>query len=458
MEEKIQKRMKNAYEGIVLEDGLKNKAKENLLAKSHNAGEMRISYGIMAAAAVIALFLIVNVLIIGLNFLHDRKTIPGDEVTSYTEESINDVTEEYTERYSEAFMDFDKIENRLDLEKLKKQPNAYSIKLRNDMYFIVLAYNGDEHTESYSDAADRIDVGCYVTENDEIAGYDVQTFSVKDNDFSLIGVSNYNGSYYLVCKEKDSERYKITGLLWDYSEELYCNEGICSDVRSHVQGFAVYSPDSGQSASEYPDGFWKVGYKWESDIKRDPKSYCSEHDWDEICAKDMTVRDIYVTRNWIGGSAADYISLEGFFNEFALTGMENGIAMSENPSEGAYQVNIRYAAAGFQVSTEVDSDEIISVTLYQDCYVTEDVRLGMDMEEVKRIMDIDDDAFFELDGTLFSFFERDGYLYEFSYNYTGTGGQRVLGMSCISDAGKIKDSTVKSFGEKIGEGSNIFAQ
>lgn len=348
----------------------------------------------------------------------------------------------------------EQINSRQDIENLMAQPDTYSLKLREDMYLVALAYldntrcGGDEK-------ADRIDIGCYVTENDEIAARNEWSFDTDNSDMEYIGASNYDGSYYLIGKEKGSERYIIRGLFWDYEERLYRDEGICSDVYSNAQFFAGLVTEPGGV-------YWQVGGNMLPQTDYSPESYCESHDWNDRCTSDMTVRDIYVTRNWIGGSALKFIGLERFFGELVQTQFETGDETGMVSAEYAYQVNQYYECAGFTVSTEPDSDEIISVTLYGNHnYVTEDVWLGMSMADVKKNMGIDDSAFFEKDGYMYSFFEKDDYLYEFSYvkePEVGNLSEYVLSFSRISDAAKIKTSPVKSFGELMEEGKSIFAQ
>lgn len=618
MDEKIRNRVKSAYDGIVLEEELRQKAKKKIIARVHRQSHKKLSYGI-AAAAVVVLLVLGNILLIQLNIGHERD-VPAAESTSsggetesvnniqVTElDSIETLTElenfawtpnscvweiqnnfyvailcydengaeclpksnltanieyayflfdesggkikeyrshfsiensewksigavfmnddwyevtdsqkdgsahyyeiinvtspekssyarhpedeetlykiqtntRYFARYAEdgngymevgnlaneyygQITDFTAVNSRQDLEKLIAQPEVYSIKLLEDMYLVVLPYRQNRRC-SLREQADRIDIGCYKTDNDEIAASWVSMREAENSVVEDIGVSNYNGSFYLIGRDRDTERYVITGILWDYEEKLYCDEGICPEVYSNAQFFA-------RLITEPAGLYWQVGEDMRGLTDYSPEFYCENHDWDEKCTSDLTVRDIYVTRNWIGGSAMKFIGLERFFGELVLTDHESGDSYSANSSENAYQINNRFICVNFQVSTEVDSDEIISVTLYGDHnYVTEDVWLGMRMEDVKAAMDIPDSAFFEKDGYIYSFFEKDGYLYEFSYVEESVGSslpdyasypapEYVLSFSRISDAAKIKESTVKSFGELMEEGKSIFAQ
>lgn len=615
MDEKIRNRVKSAYDGIVLEEELKRKAKKKLLAKARS-GRKKFPYGIIVAAAVVVLLVLGNILLIQLNMEHggnvpavestssgeEKESVSNTQVTgldgietleelkdfawnpnscvwemennfyvailcydengaeclpksnmtanieyayflfdetgakikeyrssfsiensewksigavfmngdwyevtdsqkdgsdhyyeiynvtspeksNYTrhpedEETLSHIRTEtyYFARYAEdgngymevgileneyygQLADLTQVNSRQDIENLIAQPEVYSIKFSDNIYFVVLAYRQNRRCSLY-EQADRIDINTYMTENDEIAA---RWESVRFSESSVveyIGVSEYDGMLYLISKEKDTEKYRITALLHNYEENLYCDEGICPDVYSNATFFA-------RLVTEGETSYWQFGENIRRETDYSPEVYCKKHDWDDKCTSDMTVRDIYVSRNWIGKSASKFIGLERFFGELVLTDHEGSDNYS---SQNAYQVNNRFACTNFQVSTEVDSDEIISVTLYGNHnYVTEDVWLGMSMADVKKNMGIEDSAFFEKDGYMYSFFEKDGYLYEFSYVKEPEAGnlpeyasypepEYVLSFSRISDAAKIKKSPVKSFGELMEEGKSIFAQ
>lgn len=364
--------------------------------------------------------------------------------------------------------DFTGVNSRQDIEQLIAQPEVYSIKLLNDLYFVVLPYRENRRC-SLNDQADRFDIGCYKTENDEIAGYWESLREAENSVVEYIGVSNYDGDFYLISKEKDTEKYRITALLWNFEECLYCDEGICPEVYSNAIFFA-------RLVTEGETSYWQFGENIRRETDYSPEVYCKKHDWDEQCTSDMTVRDIYVTKNWIGESALKFKGLEPFFDEPVQTEFVTGDKSGLEGSENAYQVDYHFTCLNFHVSTEANSDEIISVTLFgnHNLYVTEDIWLGMSMEEVKSKMGIGDNAFFEHEGFMYSYFEKDGFLYEFVYMEEPVGENLppyasypkpdyVLNYAKISDADKITASPVKSLGElmfgdyhSLEEGKSIY--
>ncbi len=355
--------------------------------------------------------------------------------------------------YYGQIKDFSMVHSRQDLEKLIAQPEVYSVKFLDDMYFIVLPYRQNRRC-SLLEQADSIDIGTYKTDNDEIAGSWVSMHEAENSVVESIGVSNYDGSFYLISKEKDTEKYRITALFENYEEHFYCDEGICPGVYSNADFFAILVTEGGNS-------YWQIGSDLKATTDYSPKGYCQKHGWDEQCTSDMTVRDIYVTRNWIGKSVSKFIGLERFFGEPVQTEFETGDKDGMGDPENAYQVNNYYECANFNVSSEPDSDEIISVSLIGNHnYVTEDVWIGMSMAEVQSKMGMDDSAFFEKGGYMYSYLERDGYLYEFIYVEEAVGAnlppyasypkpEYVLYYAKISDAEKIMDSSVKSLGESM---------
>ena len=374
------------------------------------------------------------------------------------------------DEYDGQITDFTAVNSRQDLEKLIAQPEVYSIKLLNDMYFVVLPYRQNRRC-SLNDRADTIVIGCYKTENDEIAGYWESLRVAENSVVEYIGVSNYDGDFYLISKEKDTEKYRISALLWNFEEHLYCDEGICPGVYSNATFFA-------RLVTEGENSYWQLGENIRRETDYSPEVYCKKHDWNEQCTSDMTVQDIYVTQNWIGKSALKFKGLEPFFDEPVQTEFVTGDKSGMGSLENAYQVDYHFACLNFHVSTEVNSDEILSVTLFgnHNLYVTEDIWLGMSVEEVKSKMGIDDNAFFQHEGSMYSYFEKDGYLYEFIYMEEPVRENLppyasypkpdyVLNYAKISDAAKIIKSPVKSLGElmfgdshSLEEGKSIYAQ
>ncbi len=460
MEDKIRDKVARAYGGIVLEEGLKRRAKRNILEKEQRGGRRKFIYGVVAAAAVV-IFVLGNILMIRLNLEHERgaammETTPsaeqettgnmqaralediqtlaeleelsfaansyvwnlennfyvailcydenneaclpknnmmarieyayflfdesgaklkewqenfdieskeyqsigavfinGDwyevrdskkdgsehyyevynvtspEKSSYArhpedEEIINRISSStyYFARYAEdgnGYMevgvldneyyrqvsDFIEVNNRQDLEQLIVQPEVYSIKLLNDLYFVVLPYRQNRRC-SLNDQADTIVIGCYKTENDEIAGYWESLREAENSDVEYIGVSAYDGDFYLISKVKDTEKYYISALLWDFEESLYCDEGICPDVYANATFFARLAAEDGAL-------YWQIGDNIESGTDYSSKSFCEKYSWNEQCTKDMTMRDIYVAENWIGKKVSQFNGLGTVF-------------------------------------------------------------------------------------------------------------------------------------------------
>lgn len=615
MEDKIRDKVARAYGGIVLEEGLKRRAKRNILEKEQRGGRRKFIYGVVAAAAVV-IFVLGNILMIRLNLEHERgaammETTPsaeeettgnmqaralediqtlaeleelsfaansyvwnlennfyvailcydenneaclpknnmmarieyayflfdesgaklkewqenfdieskeyqsigavfinGDwyevrdskkdgsehyyevynvtspEKSSYArhpedEEIINRISSStyYFARYAEdgnGYMevgvldneyyrqvsDFIEVNNRQDLEQLIAQPEVYSIKLLNDLYFVVLPYRQNRRC-SLNDQADTIVIGCYKTENDEIAGYWESLREAENSDVEYIGVSAYDGDFYLISKVKDTEKYYISALLWDFEESLYCDEGICPDVYANATFFARLAAEDGAL-------YWQIGDNIESGTDYSSKSFCEKYSWDEQCTKDMTTRDIYVAENWIGKKVSQFNGLERFFKEAVQKESVTGDLSGAGSTGNAYQTDYYFECAGFRVSAELGSDEIISVALITEHdYVTENVWIGMDMEQVRKNMGMNEEAYFEYGGNMFAAVERDGLLYEFQFQKEKIGENLppyasypapdyVLTYAKISDAAKIKTSSVKSMGEHLfGDGHSL---
>lgn len=457
MEDKIRNKVKSAYEGIVLEEELRCQAKKRLLAKAHSRRNgLNKIYKMAAAAAVAALLVVGNIFLIQMNMTHERK-VPATESTSFTGETESENTVQTTALDSienlKELEDFSMVNSRQDLEQLIAQPEVYSVKFLDDMYFIVLPYRQNRRC-SLLEQADSIDIGTYKTDNDEIAGSWVSMHEAENSVVESIGVSNYDGSFYLISKEKDTEKYRITALFENYEEHFYCDEGICPGVYSNADFFA-------RLVTEGENSYWQIGSDMKAVRDYSPESYCQKHGWDEQCTSDMTVRDIYITRNWIGKSVSKFIGLEPLFGAPVQTVFETGDKDGMGDPENAYQVNNYYECTNFQVSSEPDSDEIISVSLIGNHnYVTEDVWIGMSMAEVQSKMGMDDSAFFEKGGYMYSYLEKDGYLYEFIYAEEAVGANLppyasypkpdyVLNYARISDAAKITESSVKSLGESM---------
>ncbi len=349
--------------------------------------------------------------------------------------------------------DFSQVNTLDDLEELMGAFNVYSKVLSQNQYLVVLPYNKDGVASSFEGQVSELRVGYFVVlENGDMA-FTVIPLKGVGNAMESLGVTCCQDRWYLFGKLQTYMQYEVIDLENGDVEILDYDEGVCREilVNNDIDYFA-----------KGVDNYWLLGSE-DVIVKeaKDPKTYCSNHGWDEMCTSTLSVRDIYVTPNWIGKSAKEFIELEVFFDDFVMTDFEDGkIFVSEDSSENAYQINMRLEELNFQVSTEPDSDEIIAVTLYGNHnYVTEDVWLGMNMEEVKKKMNIDDSAFFEEGVVKFASFERDGYLYELSF-VVNSNGDYLLGFSCISNAAKINSSSVKSFGERLKEGglNAIYAQ
>lgn len=607
MEDKIRDKVIHAYDGVVLEDTLRQKAKNKILEKARVGEKKKVTYGIVAAAAVAIIFILGNILLIRLN-LGRKENVPVTETeskNSNTEVSLADIqshedldifalasnsyvlelrdefyvaiscydengekcrpesgitakieyayfwfdeqqknfavgvvtaqdmsrknigavfingdwyevwdsAKEGDDHYYEVFNitspekssyarhpedaetteyirsntiffaetgeddgyltvgrieggdDAEKtgyvtVDSRQALEKLIAQQDVYSIKLLNDTYFVVMAYRQDKRC-SLDEWADTIEISCYVTENDDIAAKWESLWIAGNSVVEYIGVSCYDGDFYLIAKEKDTERYRITALLWDFEEHLYCDEGICPDVYANATFFARLVTEDGAL-------YWQIGENIGNGADYSSKGFCEKYSWDEQCTKDMTMRDIYVAESWLGGSAAKFAGLEHFFKEPVQTEYVIGDESGADNKENAYQTDYYFECAGFRVSTEPGSDEIVSAALLMEHdYVTENVWIGMDMEQVRKNMGMNDGAFFEYGGNMLASVEQDGLLYEFQFQEEKVGENLpphasypapdyVLTYAQVSNAAKIKTSSVKSMGEYMfGDGHSL---
>ena len=366
-------------------------------------------------------------------------------------------------------LELSQVESKHDLEELMNQSNVYYIACSDNSYLVAQAFDGNDGSEfasSYEGQHEYVKVGHFVVDGETVFLSPIIELTGEGNAMETMGITCFKGTWYLFGKLKDFEQYKLINLTTGTEEIMYCDEGICREILSGetIDYFA-------KSVGNY----WMIGSEVVTKEKKDSKTYCDNHEWEEMCTSEMSVRDIYVAQNWIGRSANDYILLELFFDDLVMTDFEDDTAMWANSGENAYQVNNRFSEVNFQVSTELDSDEIIAVTLFGDhCYVTEDVWIGMDRDEVTEKMGIEDNlnqGSFEKDGYIYTFFEKDGYLYEFRFvtAFVDAGNlpehashpwteKYVLDCACISDAAKIKESSVKSFGERLEEGRNILPQ
>ncbi len=352
------------------------------------------------------------------------------------------------------------VDSRQVLENLIAQQDVYSIKLLNDTYFVVTAYRQGKRC-SLNERADIIEISSYVTENDDIAAKWESLKIAESSGVEYIGVSAYDGDFYLISKVKDTEKYYISALLWDFEESLYCDEGICPDVYANATFFARLAAEDGAL-------YWQIGDNIESGTDYSSKSFCEKYSWDEQCTKDMTMRDIYVAENWIGKKVSQFNGLERFFKEAVQKESVTGDLSGAGSTGNAYQTDYYFECAGFRVSAELGSDEIISVALIAEHdYVTENVWIGMDMEQVRKNMGMNEEAYFEYGGNMFAAVERDGLLYEFQFQKEKIGENLppyasypapdyVLTYAKISDAAKIKTSSVKSMGEHLfGDGHSL---
>lgn len=340
--------------------------------------------------------------------------------------------------------DFSQVNTVENLEELMAASNVYSKVLSQNHYLVVLPYNEDGVADSFEGWVSELKVGYVeVLENRDMK-LTVIPLEGMGNSMESLGVTYCQGKWYLFGQLQTYMQYEVIDLANGGVEVLDYDEGICREilVNDDIEYFA-----------QGVDNYWLLsgGVAIEKEAK-DPKTYCSNHGWDEMCTDTMSVRDIYVAINWIGKSAKSFIELELFFDDLVVTDFEyDSAAGPADSSESAYQINLSMSEPNFVVSTEPDSDEIIAVTLYGDHnYVTEDVWLGMELEEVKKRMNIDDSAFFEEGVVKFASFERDGYLYELSF-VLDSNGNYLLGFSCISNGAKINSSSVKSFGERLKE-------
>lgn len=357
-------------------------------------------------------------------------------------------------------LDYPDIDSRRTLENLIAQSDVYSVKFTNDTYFVVTAYRQNKRC-SLNERADSILMGCYVTENDEIAAKRESLQIAETSVVDYIGASSYDGDFFLISKEKDTEKYRIETLRWDFYETMYCDEWLCPDVYANATFFARLVTEDGAL-------YWQFGENIESGTDYSSKSFCEKYSWDEQCTKEMTLRDIYVAKNWIGGSAAKFAELEHFFKEPVQTEHVTADKSGAGSKENAYQTDYYFECAGFRVSTEPGSDEIVSAALLTDHdYVTENVWIGMNMESVRKNMGMNDKAFFEYNGNMFATVEQDGLLYEFQFQEEKVGENLpphasypapdyVLTYAEVSDAAKIKTSSVKSMGEHMfGDGHSL---
>lgn len=424
MDEKIRERMKSAYKNVELNNIMKNQVETKLLEKSKKTGSKKVYRDLVVVLAAVAVFILVNSIIMGTN--------KGD---------LENATEDIME-------------------------NVFLYEAYEDAFVKVTPYNalGDVTQSLSSVYSFEIEFGRLGT------GGDAETKIIGreyiNTTFDAVGICNLDGQYYLVAPVSADAQYGV----WDIQngsgwQMFFCDEDVCRDILSYgeIKYFAR------NVISQEDVKLWDIGEGMEpiyDSSSKKPGFYPALHDWDDKCTSIYTVRDVYIPANQIGKSVKDYITLELFFDDLIMTDFENGIAISEDPEKDAYQVNHRFLDLNYQVSSEPDSDEIISVTLFGDGnYVTEDVRLGMDMTEVIEKMQIPKEAVFAENSYWFAFFERDGLLYELSFVPSAGNGSLsyvsyTLSFTRISDAAQIGESTVKSYGEKMEiSGSNaVFAQ
>lgn len=357
------------------------------------------------------------------------------------------------DEYYGQMYDLSNVNSRQDLEKLMTQPGVYSVQLSDDIYFAAMAYRQNWRC-SPDGQPDRFDFGCYRTEGNEIAAYGLSVRKAESSILEYIGLSGYDGTFYLIGKEKDTEKYRISILLENWEEQLYCDEGICPEVYSNAAFFAGLVREGDRL-------YWQLGEDIRRNADYSSKSYCEAHGWAEQCTSRMTVRDIYVAKNWIGGSTAVFTDLKHFFKENVRTEYVTGDLDGGGSEKDAYQTDYYFECMGLRVSAEAGSDEIISATVFADHdYVTEDVWIGMDMEKVKQKMDMAEEAFFKQDADMYASVERDGYLYEFRFTEEPIGSNLppyasypapdyILSYAKVSNAAKILKSPVKSLGEAM---------
>lgn len=390
-------------------------------------------------------------------FNNQTVSLNGIRYKAYISEKAYTMLWDYKRKYFEEGQPnqimglVEQISDEEDLNRLSANPFIYVEKFSEGFYAAAACYDNGVLCTPQGGVATGIRYRYYKTENELVTEYSMNLDAQNEKN-GIFGACYMDGDWFEVAKLENQEGYRIRCITSmersNYAQDVEGKE-IETFLRLNTQYF-IRLTDNRICIEDFRE---------DSGEKKDPSSYCSLHGWDEQCTENMKVRDIYVAQNWIGKNVNDFAALESFFDETATVWFEDGnLFQTEESERNAYQINTSFSTLRFEVSTEADDNEIISVTLYGDHnYVTEDVWLGMNMEDVKKIMNIDDSAFFEKDGTLFSFFEKDGYLYEFSYR-SMAGGNYWLYLSCVSNAAKIKDSTVKSFGEQMEEGRNIFAQ
>lgn len=458
MEDKIRDKVIHAYDGIVLEEKLKRQAEKTLFEKAKKGSRTRYIYGVAVAAAVVIL-VFVNIMLIRFNLGHgEHLPVTGTTSNVSKEETIRNI----------QMKELDEVQTPEELKALADSSNAYVLELESNFYIAVLCYGQNGEPCLPSDNMTTKIKHTYFWFNDTSEKPEKMYGVERTGDkWKSLGAVFINDDWYEVwdsSKEGADHYYEIFNITSPHKSSYarHPEDGETTEyIRSNATFFARLAAEDGAL-------YWQVGDNIESGTDYSSKSFCEKYSWDEQCTKDMTMRDIYVAENWIGKKVSQFNGLERFFKEAVQKESVTGDLSGAGSTGNAYQTDYYFECAGFRVSAELGSDEIISVALITEHdYVTENVWIGMDMEQVRKNMGMNEEAYFEYGGNMFAAVERDGLLYEFQFQKEKIGENLppyasypapdyVLTYAKISDAAKIKTSSVKSMGEHLfGDGHSL---
>lgn len=239
MEDKIRDKVVRAYDGVVLDNALRQSAKNKILAKERGRGKQKIIYCIVAAAAVV-IFVLGNVMLIRLNLGHNKEA-PVTETSSGGDENKS------KDNHSQMFLA--DIQSREDLDIFALASNSYVLELQKEFYVAISCYdeNGAECPPQSGRTA-KIEYA-YLRFGEQEAGektyqknFAVDTLTVQDTAWKNIGAVYINDDWYEVresAKEGVDHYYNIFNIT-SPEKSSYARHPEDAETTEHIRSNVIF--------------------------------------------------------------------------------------------------------------------------------------------------------------------------------------------------------------------------